>query len=152
MNLALIDRKPLGQRLGMDVRNRRKGRKNELVFKYSLCVCRSDCRCLCVCACPTFVPSIESTPLRSDLGVGLQGEGAEGQPNSLCSVWVVWGCALPSSDPDYLLKKGGKKHCQSQENYTHTYLYSRCLWKTHKLLIWRNHKVMSKELTADKTH
>lgn len=55
--------------------------------------------------CPTFLPSIESTPLCSYLGVGLLGEGAEGQPNSLCSVWVVWVCARLSSDPDSLLKK-----------------------------------------------
>lgn len=49
MNLALIDRKPLGQRLGMDVRNRRKGRKNELVFKYSLCVPVRLSVSLCLC-------------------------------------------------------------------------------------------------------
>lgn len=57
----------------------------------------------------TFHPSTESTPLCSDSGVGLQEGEAEGQPNSLCFVWVVWGCALLSYDPDYLLNKWGKK-------------------------------------------
>lgn len=39
MSLPLIDRKPLGHKLTMNAGNRRIGCKNELVFKYSVCVC-----------------------------------------------------------------------------------------------------------------
>lgn len=49
MSLALIDRKPLGHMLAMNVRNRRKGRKNELVFKYSVCMPVRLFVSLCLC-------------------------------------------------------------------------------------------------------
>lgn len=67
--------------------------------------------------CPTFPPSTASTPPCSGSAVGLPGEVAEGRPNSLCSVWVAWVCALLSSDLGSLFKrKAGKKlHCQSQD-------------------------------------
>lgn len=73
-------------------------------------VCVSDRLSLC----PTCLPLIESTLLCFDLGVGLLGEGAEGQPSSLCSAWVVWVCVLLSSDPDSLHQKK-KKQNQPQE-------------------------------------
>lgn len=65
---------------------------------------------------PTFLPSIESTPLCFDLGVGLLGKGAEGQPSSLCSAWVVSVCVLLSSDPDSLHRKKGKKKITNRED------------------------------------
>lgn len=79
------------------------GRRNECLATMLVCVWLTGSLR------PTFHPSIESTPLCFDLGVGLLGEGAEGQPSSLHSAWVVWVCVLLSSDPDSLHKKVEKK-------------------------------------------
>lgn len=87
-SLPLIDRKPLGHMLTMNVRNRRNGsRKNELVVKCTVWVWQTGF--VSVQACPTFLPLTESTPLCSELKVDLLGVGAEGHPSSLCFVWVV---------------------------------------------------------------
>lgn len=90
------------------------------MFNYHVFVCA----CVCVCVadrlslCPTFLPSIASTPLCFDLGVGLLGEGAEGQPSSLCSAWVVWVCVLLSSDPDSLHQKNEETKKKTKKNIT----------------------------------
>lgn len=85
----------------------KKGRRNECVTAMFVCVC--VCVWLADSLCPTFLPSIESTPLCFDSAAGLLGEGAEGQPSSLCSAWVVWVCVLLSSDPDSLRREKKKE-------------------------------------------
>lgn len=70
-------------------------------------------------ACPTFPPSTASIPPCCGSAAGLPGEGAEGRPNSLCSVWVVWVCALLSSDLGSLFKgkvRGEKKASTVSQN------------------------------------
>lgn len=97
------------------------------------------CGCVCVAdrlsLSPTFLPLIESTPLCFGLGVGLLGEGAKGQPSSLCSAWVVWVCVLLSSDPGSLHRKKVYIFVKS------SYIYDECQEIT---------KVMSSGLEADK--
>lgn len=73
MSLALIDRKPLGHMLAMNVRNRRKGRN---WYLNTVCARLSECRCLCVCADVSHLSSIDreySSVLR--LGGGFAGGG-----------------------------------------------------------------------------